>query len=105
MTAPNYYQQSFTRSQTNSWAIAALVCAIVGFFAFPAEILAIIFGHIARGQIRRTGEGGAGMALAGLIIGYVTLLLGIVATVIVLVFFVAVSHSDFGTSTSVTFGG
>jgi hypothetical protein len=32
---------------------------------------AIVTGHIARGQIRRTGEAGGGLALAGLIIGYV----------------------------------
>jgi hypothetical protein len=95
MTAPNYYQQpSFTRPQTNSWAIAALVCAIVGFFVFPAEILAIIFGHIARGQIRRTGEEGAGMALAGLIIGYVTLILGILLVAAFIGVFVVVSKSS-----------
>jgi len=49
---------------TNSLAIASLVLAFV--FA-PA---AIVTGHIARSQIRRTGESGGGLALAGLIIGY-----------------------------------
>jgi hypothetical protein len=33
-------------------------------------ILAIIFGHVARGQIRQTGESGGGLAIAGLILGY-----------------------------------
>ncbi|MDR1823813.1 MAG: DUF4190 domain-containing protein [Bifidobacteriaceae bacterium] len=50
---------------TNGMAIAALVLA----FFFPP--LAIVFGHIARGQIRRTGESGDGLALAGLIMGYI----------------------------------
>jgi hypothetical protein len=42
----------------------------------PVAILAIVFGHIARGQVRRTGEGGRGMATAGLILGYMVLVVG-----------------------------
>jgi hypothetical protein len=59
--------------KTNGLAIASLVLSLVGF-----TIVAVILGHIARGQIRRTGEQGAGLALAGLIIGYATLALGLV---------------------------
>lgn len=45
--------------------------AITAFIlAFTVAILAIPFGHIARSQIRRTGEQGGGLALAALIIGY-----------------------------------
>ncbi|RXZ39775.1 DUF4190 domain-containing protein [Agromyces binzhouensis] len=36
-----------------------------------SSIAAIVCGHIARAQIRRTGEQGAGAALTGLIFGYV----------------------------------
>lgn len=60
------YQQPVS-PPTNLLAILALV---LGLFT---GILGIIFGHIARAQIRRTGEGGAGLALAGLVIGYVWL--------------------------------
>jgi len=49
---------------TNSLAIAAFAC---GFIFAP---LAIVFGHIALGQIRRTGEQGHGLAVLGLILGY-----------------------------------
>jgi Domain of unknown function (DUF4190) len=58
--------------RTNSLAIASLVTAILSWVLCPllAAILAVIFGHVARGQIKQTGEGGAGMALAGLIVGY-----------------------------------
>jgi hypothetical protein len=52
---------------TNGTAIAALVLG----FVFP--ILAIPFGHVALSQIRRTGERGNGMALTGLILGYLQL--------------------------------
>ena len=41
------------------------------------SILAVIFGHIARKQIRERGEQGSGLATAGLIIGYIGI--GIVA--------------------------
>jgi hypothetical protein len=46
--------------------------AIIGFvLAFVVPPGAIVCGHIARGQIRRTGEQGDGLALAALILGYV----------------------------------
>lgn len=50
---------------TNTLAIIAL---ILGFVFAPGGI---VCGHIALSQIRRTGEGGRGLALAGLILGYV----------------------------------
>ncbi len=59
---PPQYQQ-----RTNTMAILSLV------FAFVFWPLGIVFGHIGRSQIRRTGEDGSGMALAGLIIGYLAL--------------------------------
>jgi hypothetical protein len=49
---------------TNGLAIAALILV---FFFFP---LGIILGHLARGQIKRTGEAGKGLATAALVIGY-----------------------------------
>jgi Domain of unknown function (DUF4190) len=62
---------------TNPWAVASLVCGIAQFFVPPGVILAIVFGHIARRQIRRTGKGGRGLATAGLILGYAGLVIGI----------------------------
>jgi hypothetical protein len=45
------------------------IMSLVSIFIFGP--LAVIFGHVARHQIRRTGESGAGIALGSLIIGYV----------------------------------
>jgi hypothetical protein len=42
-------------------------------FAFLFWPLAIIFGHIGKRQIARTGEAGGGLATAGLIMGYLWL--------------------------------
>jgi hypothetical protein len=61
--------------KTNTLAIIALVLGIV------VPIGGIICGPIALGQIKRTGEGGAGFAKAGLIIGIVLTLLGIIITI------------------------
>jgi hypothetical protein len=74
--------------QTNALAITSLVCGICQIpFWFLAGIPAIICGHIARSQIRQTGEDGDGMALAGLILGYLgvlgPLVLGLLITVAV----------------------
>jgi Domain of unknown function (DUF4190) len=40
-------------------------------FAFVVPILGIVFGYIAKKQIRERGEGGSGLAKAGLILGYI----------------------------------
>ena len=42
-----------------------------------------MFGHVARHQIKRTREQGAGLALAGLILGWATVILAIVLILVV----------------------
>jgi hypothetical protein len=53
-------------------AIASLVCGIVGCFTITA-IVAIVLGFVARNQIEKSGgtQQGSGMALAGIILGFV----------------------------------
>lgn len=69
---------------TNGMAVAALVSAVL--FA-P---LGIVFGHISLAQIRRSGEQGRGLAIAGLVIGYVMTALALLA-VLALVVIIAVA--------------
>ena len=71
-------------AQTEGTAIASLVLAILSMAIGPFGFIpAIICGHIARGRIRRTpGLGGDGLALAGLIIGYVLALLTILTVIV-----------------------
>jgi hypothetical protein len=57
--------------------------------------VAIVTGHLARGQIRQTGEAGAGLALAGLILGYVHLALAIVVFLIVVIVVAIAGYSLF----------
>jgi len=72
--------------RTNSMAVASMLCGFGQvFFWLLAGIPAIVFGHIARRQIRETGEDGSGMALAGLIMGYVGVFVPLLAFVAFLV--------------------
>lgn len=64
-----------TAAGTNTMAVLALV------FAFVFSPLGIVFGVIARKQIAGTGEGGAGLAKAGLILSVIFTLLSIVYVV------------------------
>jgi hypothetical protein len=69
--------------RTNTLAIVALVLGLT------VPIGGIIAGHIALGQIKRTGEGGHGLALAGTILGYIFtgfLVLYIVGIILAIVF-------------------
>jgi type IV pilus assembly protein PilA len=55
---------------TSGKAIASLVCGIFGFFL--GSIAAVILGHMAHSEIRKSAGrlGGAGIATAGLVLGY-----------------------------------
>jgi hypothetical protein len=68
---------------TSGLAIASLACGLVQLVFGPlTAIPAIVFGHVALHQIKRTGEQGAGLALAGLILGWATVILIVVAGLI-----------------------
>jgi hypothetical protein len=59
---------------TNGKAVGALVCgATTVFSAGLTGIPAVVLGHMARGEIRRSGERGDGMAVAGLVLGWLSI--------------------------------
>ncbi|CAB4664639.1 unannotated protein [freshwater metagenome] len=72
---------------TNGYAIASLVLSLVSACGI-GSILAIVFGNMAKKEIAISGEGGSGLAKAGIIIGWIGL--GIVvayfAVVIIAIF-------------------
>lgn len=76
MSAPAVWAPRVPR--TNGLAVAALVLGLCGFGVLP-----VIFGHVALAQIRRTGDGGSGLAIAGLVLGYLALITGVVVLVLV----------------------
>jgi Domain of unknown function (DUF4190)/Domain of unknown function (DUF1707) len=82
-------------ARTNALAITSLVCGIAQMMFGPlATIPAVVCGHMARSQIRRTGEQGAGMALAGLILGWVGV--GFTALVVIIAVLAVVAASSGG---------
>ena len=68
---------------TNGFAVAALVLGIVGVFTFwlylIIPILAVVFGHIGYSKVGKSQgtQKGSGMALAGLILGYAMIAIGL----------------------------
>ena len=69
-----YYPQVAPLPPTNGLALGAMICGIAEIFTLGlAAIPAVILGHLARGQIRQTGERGDGMAVAGLVLGYLAI--------------------------------
>jgi len=79
--------------RTNALAVAALVCGIAQpFTGMLSTIPAIALGHVARGQIRRSGEDGRGMATWGLILGWAGVTAVIAIVLAILLFAVLLAH-------------
>ncbi len=70
--------QNTQYNTTNTMAIVSLVAGVLSWFFFPffGAVVAIITGHVARNQIKisHNTEGGDGLAIAGLVLGYLNLL-------------------------------
>lgn len=73
---------------TNGSAIGALVCGILTPMYGLTAIPAVILGHKAKAEIRRTGEQGDGFATAGLVLGWLA-----IGTVLAIIFGVIVASS------------
>ena len=78
-------------TSTNGLAIAAMVLGILWIY-WIGSILALVFGYVAKGQIDRSAgrQGGRGMAIAGIVLGWIGL--GLLALFIVIG--LAVSNDD-----------
>ncbi|NUR71256.1 MAG: DUF4190 domain-containing protein [Hamadaea sp.] len=88
-SAQPYAQQPYAQpsAPTNTMAILSLV------FAFVFAPLAIVFGHMAKKQIKQTGEGGDGLATAGMVIGYIFTGLGVLLCCVYGIIFVVALNS------------
>lgn len=78
--------------ETSGKAIASLVLGIGGFLIFPVvlSILAIVFGRSAKREIaERPGLGGAGLATAGIVLGWIGVALTVIAVLFVMLVVVA----------------
>jgi len=57
--------------RTNSLAIAAIICSLGGLITGISAPIGAVLGHMAAKQIEQTGEEGAGLAKAAIIIGWI----------------------------------
>ncbi len=74
--------------RNNGLAIASIVCAAGGiFFLGVPSILGIIFGFVARSQIRKSNgmQTGDGLALAGIIVGFCVVAIGVLIVVLAII--------------------
>jgi hypothetical protein len=75
---------------TSSLAVVSLIFGILAWCVLPfiGAIVAIICGHLARGEIRRSPPDnrteGDGLAIAGLVLGYVQLVLCVLGLFLVI---------------------
>jgi hypothetical protein len=52
-------------------AIISLILSLAGIVTLITAPIGAVLGHMARRQIRETGEEGDGMALAGIVVGWI----------------------------------
>ena len=77
--------------RTSTMAILSLVFGVICWSVFPfiGALFAVVFGHVARGELRRAAPGtleGDGLAIAGLVLGYAQLVLCALVVMIIFVF-------------------
>ena len=94
---PPYGQQPYgygypPPQRTNGMAIASMVLGILWIY-WIGSILALVFGYVAKKQIRERGDSGGGMATAGIVLGWVGI--GLLAVVLL---FVVIANSSGGFS-------
>lgn len=101
-------QQAYTqpRRSDDTLAIVSLVLGVFSWFVgfvfwlfglgifmphFAFAIPAVVCGHIQRSRIKRDpgGYGGGGLAVAGIVMGYVNIVLSLIGVAIILLFFAA----------------
>lgn len=75
-------------ASTNGMAIGSLVCSIAGLVTCGlGSLLGVIFGHIGLSQIKQSGgaQPGRGLAIAGLVIGYLVVVIWVIFVVLAIV--------------------
>lgn len=77
---PRQYPPPYRPQRTEPLAIAALACS------FFVSLLGVVFGHIALSRIRRTGDGGRGLAIGGLVVGYASMGIAVVMILALVLF-------------------
>jgi len=84
VVAPSWHPVSPAPPRTNPLAIASLVCGLAEPFTLGLTVIpAVVLGHVANSQIRRTGERGGAAATVGLVLGWAGLSVMVLVILIV----------------------
>jgi len=77
---PAYFVQT---RRNNGLAVASMVLGILWLY-WIGSLLALIFGYVAKSQIDNSGgtQGGRGMAIAGIVLGWVGIGILVIALVV-----------------------
>jgi hypothetical protein len=73
-SATTVKREKFDFTKLNTLAVVSLASAISGIGA----LIAVITGHVSLAQIKRSGESGRGLAIGGLVLGYIHIALWII---------------------------
>jgi hypothetical protein len=82
------YAQPMQMQTTNGLAIASMVLGICWVW-WIGSLLALIFGFVARKQIKARNQKGEGMAIAGIVLGFI----GAATLIIVIILAAAATHN------------
>jgi hypothetical protein len=75
--------------------VLAIISLVSAFFV---SLAAIICGHIALSQIKKTGEKGRGLAIAGLVLGYAGIIFGAIFLIFIIIGALAAIDSGYSTT-------
>ena len=78
-------------NQVTLWSMITGIAALtVGWvIPLPFGIAAVILGHIGLVQVKKSGEQGRTYAITGLITGYISVAIGLIVTILAVLFFSA----------------
>jgi hypothetical protein len=86
-TPYGYGPQWAQQAGTNGMAVASMVLGILWIY-WIGSLLALIFGYIARSQLKQRPQQGGGMAIAGIVLGWI----GAAALVIVIIIGISIAN-------------
>ncbi len=86
--------------RTNSYAVASMIVSLVGLLVCPLiGAIGIYLGNRARAEVSKTGEQGDGMALAGIIVGWIGVALTVFIALLIVGWFALLSRMVYSMST------
>ena len=74
--APVPPQPSAAPAPVEKWNVLSIIAFIIVFFGF--SLISIILGFIGLNQIKKTGERGRGLAIWAIVLGFVSIVIGII---------------------------